>query len=297
MHAFFEGLTGPDRPLRVLVVTGGHRYDEAAFGAMMDELGDEHHWVWATARQPCAQRWFNPTLAGAWDVILCHDVAGLHLERGEEPVAVGPTSQQAAAIVGMLDAGQPLVVLHHAVASWPAWEGWAEAIGARFHYGPGVLRGRPRRGSGYRYGTFPLVIADKEHPIAKGLGDFELEDELYHFDVLTDVVHPVAFWATDFSGELFTYTYDEVCQGIPSGATCEPDGIGPDLAAWTTTAGASPIAVLTPGDGPAAFVHPGFRQLLTNSILWAASGRARSHARSHRRRIDPSVNPPVQAPA
>lgn len=293
MHVFFEGLTGPERPLRVLAVTGGHRYDEVAFGAMMDELGRTHGWVWATASQPEAQRWFDPSLAGAWDVIVCHDVAGLALERGVEPVVVGPTPEQAAGIVDLLDAGQPLVVLHHAVSSWPGWEGWAEIVGARFHYRPGVLRGRERRGSGYRHGTFPLVVADREHPMAAGLEPFVLDDEIYHFDVLADVVHPVMFWDADFSGALFTYTYDEVRDGVPSGADCSVDGVGPDLAAWTTTAGASPVAVLAPGDGPSTFAHPGFRALFANSVLWAASGRARSHAKSHRRRIDPTVPAPV----
>jgi len=276
-------------PLRVLAVTGGHRYDEAGFASMMDTLATRHGWVWAHARQPDAQRWLTVRNAGFWDVILLHDIAGLQLQRGAEPEPVGPTADQADQLVRLLQEGQPLVVLHHAVSSWPGWEGWAEVVGARFHYRPGVLRGAARRGSGYRLGRVPVHVVDRDHPLAAGLGDFELDDELYHFDVLTDVVHPVLRSSADFDGSLFIYTYDEVRLGVPSGATCAEDGEGPDLVAWTTVAGSSPVAVVQPGDGPATFAHESFRTLLANSVGWAASATAREHAASHPRAIDPTV--------
>jgi type 1 glutamine amidotransferase len=277
------------RPLRVLAITGGHRYDEAAFDAMMNDLCEVHDWVWALARQPDAQKWLRADHAGVWDVILLHDIAGLRLKRGTEPVPVGPEPDQARQLVQLLEAGQPLVVLHHAVSSWPAWDGWAEIVGARFHYRPGVLRGVRRRGSGYRHAAVPIQVVDAEHPIAAGLQDFELDDELYHFDVLSDVVHPVLRSTADFDGRLFTYTYDEVRQGSPSGATCEEDGPGPDLVAWTTVAGRSPVGVIQPGDGPATFADASFRRLLANSLGWAASPDAHEHAMTHARRIDPAV--------
>jgi uncharacterized protein len=276
----------PDRPGRLLAVTGGHRYDAAAFAAALDDVTSAQSWVWAHAEQPTAQQWLAPEHAGMWDAILLHDIAGLPLRRGSEPVPIGPSPEQASAIVALLDAGQPLLVTHHAVSSWPAWQGWAEIVGARFHYRPGVLRGRRRPGSGYRMSSYRVCVADPAHPLAQGMDRIEFDDELYHFDVLDDVIHPVLRADADFDGALFTYTYDEVCQGAPTGRTCAAQGVGPDVIAWTTVAGRSPIAVVQPGDGPATFANPGYRTLLGNALRWLTDPAVAAHAWANPRSID-----------
>ena len=269
---------------RILVVTGGHRVAIDDFLGAIAAICDERGWVWAHATRPSAQRWLTPDFAGQWDVILLHDIAGLALKRGAEPLPIAPDPGVAEDLVALLDAGQGMVVLHHAISSWPAWEGWAEAIGARFLYAPGRLRGVDLPSSGYRVGRFTVQVTDTAHPICQGVSDFEIDDELYFAPVLTDRIQPILCHDADMSGELFQDTFDEVSNGASTGVTCADraaDGGlhgGSRLMGWTTVAGRSPLATLLMGDGPSTFAQPMFRLLLGNALDWASSSDAQAHA-------------------
>lgn len=272
---------------RILVITGGHRVAITEFLDAIAAICSERDWVWAHVTQPSAQDWLTPEHAGEWDAILMHDIPGLRLKRGEEPVVVGPDPATAADLVGLLDAGQGVVVLHHAISAWPGWEGWAEAVGARFHYRPGRLRGLDLPSSGYRIGRFTVTVTAPEHPICAGISDFEIDDELYFAPVLTDRVTPLLAHDADMDGGLFQDTFDEVSNGSSTGVTCADRGAdgglhgGSRLMGWTTTAGSSPLATLLMGDGPATFAEPMFRTLLGNALAWVASEPARAAARAN----------------
>ena len=133
---------------RLLAVTGGHRVDMADFTAMLDAVCAERGWVWAHALQPEAQRWLREDLAGEWDAVLLHDIPGLRLARGRMPEPFGPSADQAAALLGLLRAGQGLVVTHHALAAWLLDA--ANASGAATCT-PGTARGVPASGCGWRH--------------------------------------------------------------------------------------------------------------------------------------------------
>jgi hypothetical protein len=266
---------------RILVITGGHRVAIDDFLGAIAAICSERGWVWAHATQPSAQGWLTPEFAGQWDAILLHDIAGLALKRGAEPAPIAPGPGVAEDLVGLLNDGQGMVVLHHAISSWPAWEGWAEAIGARFLYAPGSLRGVDLPSSGYRIGTFNVTVTDHEHPICAGVSDFEIDDELYFAPVLSDRITPILGHDADMSGELFQDTFDEVSNGASTGVTCagRPAGGGLHggnrLMGWTTVAGRSPLATLLMGDGPGTFANPMFRLLLGNALDWVSSDEAR----------------------
>jgi uncharacterized protein len=271
---------------RILVVTGGHRVALDDFLGAVADICTERGWVWAHATQPTAQRWLTDELAGEWDAILLHDIPGLRLKRGEEPVVVGPDPQTAADVVNLLDAGQGLVVLHHAISAWPGWEGWAEVTGARFLYRPGRLRGVDLPSSGYRVGRYTVRVTDADHPVAAGLSDFEVDDELYFAPFLTDRMTPFLDQDADMDGALFQDTFDEVSHGTSTGVTCADrpaDGGlhgGSRMMGWTSVAGHSPVATLLMGDGPGTFAHPMFRLLLGNALAWVSSDEAHAAAQA-----------------
>jgi len=266
------------RARRVLVVTGGHRVAIDEFLRAVAAVCAERGWVWAHVTHPVAQEWLRPEHAGVWDAVLLHDIPGLRLKRGEAPVAVVPEPDVAEALVALLDRGQGLVVLHHALSSWPAWDGWAEAIGGRFLYAPGSLRGEDLPSSGYRMATHTVQVLDHDHPVTAGVEDFEVSDELYFAPVLTDRVHPLLASDADFSGELYQDTYDEVSHGSSTGVTCAGRPDASNLVGWTTVAGRSPLVYLQPGDGPSTFADPSFRRLLGNALDHVASPEARADA-------------------
>jgi type 1 glutamine amidotransferase len=265
---------------RVLAVTGGHRVDVEAFHAMLESVCAPRGWTWAHAVQPGAQRWLDAALAGAWDAILLHDIPGLWLRRGEEPKIEGPSVEVAQGVIDLLDVGQGVVVLHHALSAWPGWEGWAEAIGGRFLYTPGRLRGEDWPASGYRMADHTVEVVAPDHPVCAGVDTFEISDELYYAPVLLDRVTPLLRTLADLDGAGFLSAHDVVRHGQSTGETCAGRAPTSDLVGWTTTAGRSPVAVLQPGDGPSTFGHPAFRRLIANALAWVASPEAHEQASS-----------------
>lgn len=264
--------------LRVLAVTGGHRVDVEAFHAMLEAVCEPEGWTWAHAVQPGAQRWLQPAFAGRWDAILLHDLPGVRLRRGQEPHIEGPTDEVAEAVLSLLDGGQGVVVLHHALSAWPGWEGWAEAIGGRFLYLPGQLRGEQWPDSGYRMARHRIEVVEGDHPVCAGIESFEVDDELYYAPVLMDRVRPLLRTQADLEGAGFLCAHDVVSHGESTGETCAGRPPTSDLVGWTTTAMRSPVAVLQPGDGASTFAHPMYRRLVRNALRWVASPEAHAAA-------------------
>ncbi|CAA9306210.1 MAG: hypothetical protein AVDCRST_MAG07-276 [uncultured Frankineae bacterium] len=264
--------------MRVLAVTGGHRVDLEAFLLMVAAACDEVGAVWAHAVQPAAQAWLSPAHAGAWDALLLHDLPGLHLERGRPPAPVGPPAEVRAALAGLLDTGVGVVAVHHALAGWPGWEGWATALGGRFHYAPGRLRGVDWPSSGTRLATYrALPVGD--HPVLAGVDAFELDDELYCCPVLVDEVVPLLRTDADLDRAAFVSAYEHVLVGREAAPDATAHPPASDLLAWATTAGRSPLVYLQPGDSAATFGLAAYRRLLANALAWVCSEPARQWAR------------------
>lgn len=264
---------------RVLVLTGGHRVDLDALLGMVAALAGERGWRWAHAVQPTAQAWLTPEAADSWDVVLCHDLPGLHLRRGEPPAPCGPEPQVAAALGALLQRGIGVVATHHALAGWPAWDGWADALGGRFLYAPGPLHGSPWPSSGTRTTSYTARVVAPEHPVCAGLDEFALTDELYCCPVFTDRVVPLLRHDADVAPERFTSTYEHVVHGEDAAPDCSGHPPASDLVAWATAAGRSPVVYVQPGDSGATFGVPGYRRLIGNAVDWVVSDGARAWAR------------------
>ncbi|HEX6358750.1 ThuA domain-containing protein [Actinophytocola sp.] len=266
---------------RVLVITGGHRVDLGAFLGMVEDVCAQRDWAWAHAVQPSAQRWLRPEHAGRFDAILCHDLPGVRLRRGAPPTPVGPHPDTVLALTELLDRGQGLVVLHHALAGWPAWEGWAEALGGRFHYAPGRLRGQHWPSSGTRIAHYTAKVAAPEHPVCAGVTDFALTDELYCCPVFTDDVVPLLRTDADLDRTRFLRAHEHVHHGEHAAPDCSAHPPASDLIGWATTAGRSPVVVLQPGDSAETFAVPAYRRLLGNALAWVGSPPAHRWAIHH----------------
>lgn len=268
-----------------LVVTGGHRVAMAHFAAMLDAICGERGWAWTHAEQPDAQQLLHPREAGRWNVVVLHDIAGLHLRRGHEPVVDGPDTATRDALRGLLHAGQGLVVLHHAIASWPGWDGWAHAVGGRFLYAPGTLDGSELPSSGYCHGRVQVHVAAPSHPVCAGVDDFEIDDEPYLCPVFESEVVPLLTSASYPPPAAFREAHPEVVHGLQ--VDCREHPPGSNLLGWAKSAGASPLVYLQPGDGPSTFQHPSYRRLLANAMAWVASPAAHAWARANPSPVQP----------
>jgi len=262
----------------ILSITGGHSVDLVAFRAMIDDVCLAKGWRHAHAVQPAAQRWIDSDTP--FDAILCHDIPGLFLKRGHAPVASDPPVEVQAAVGRFLESGNGLVILHHALAGWPSWDAWADAIGGRFNYAPGPLHGEQWPSSGTRIATYTARVAAPDHPVCAGLHDFVLTDELYCCPVFEDRVVPLLRSDADFSTEQFISTYEHVVVGEERAPSCAGHPAASNVIAWATSAGRAPIVFIQPGDSAETFGLPEYRNLLGNALAWVTSADGRAWATS-----------------
>jgi len=262
----------------VLVVTGGHPFDQDRFLATFDELRGIR---WHHAAVPDARRYFRPERAGEFDAIVCYDMQGFEFRKPDPPRLLEPPADYAEGFRRMLEAGQGIVFLHHAISAWPAWPLWAEVIGGRWHYLPGELDGRRWPSSGYTAEVPHRVSClDPSHPICAGVeGGFDIVDEVYLNPILLDRIVPLFRTDFDTSPEHFYSGELAVCGRLwARDGWTHPPGSG--IIGWVKTAGISPIVYFQPGHGPSAYANDGFRRVLSNAIAWVASKEAHSWAAS-----------------
>jgi type 1 glutamine amidotransferase len=237
---------------------------------------------WEHVQPPEARGLFRGDKAGLWDAIVCYDMQGIEFRKPDPPRFESPPADYASGIVAMLEAGQGIVFLHHAMSAWPAWPLWPKIVGGRWHYMPGELDGTQFPASGYtREVEHRISAVDPGHPICAGFEEgFSIVDEVYLNPVLTEIIHPIL--RTDYpmdSGAFFSGQLAITGQMYSSEGWSHPAGTG--LVGWVKAAGQSPIAYLQPGHGPAAYGNASFRALLSNAIGWVASADAREWAKAN----------------
>lgn len=102
------------------------------------------------------------------------------------------TEAQQEALLAWVKAGHGYVSIHGADNAAPDWiPAWREMLGGVFSH-----KGLPD--SKTKKGTFAIKIADTDHPITRGLKDFELKDELYYHIQMVPGVEPLA--TTEYEG-------------------------------------------------------------------------------------------------
>ena len=251
------------------MVTKGHPFDAPAFFAVFDSIDGIE---WTHVEHPDALGLVDPARAAEFDVFVMYDMPGITFTRADPPVEFPePPPGYPEAFQRLLDEGKGMVFLHHAIAGWPAWEGYAEIVGGRFHYQPAALDGIDYPDSGYRHDvTHTVEVLDPTHPICAGIDPtFSITDEVYLFPVLEDRVEPLMRSSYDFVDSNF-YSADLAIRGSRNDRTGWHHPPGSNLVAWTRTVGASSIAYVQFGDGPDTYADPNYRRIVANAIRWAA---------------------------
>jgi uncharacterized protein len=263
---------------KVLVVTAGHSFEAEPFFAIFDaDTGID----WEGVEQPDAMACFGPEQVGRWDAIVMYDMPGLRFVDGET-IFVDPPEDFQRRFIGMLEAGQGFVFLHHAMSAWPSWPAYADIIGGRFHYTPAEFHGTMWPDSGYHFDvTHHVSVLDVDHPVCAGVDDgFELTDELYMVPVLEDSLQPLLRTDAPMTSDHFYSAALAIKKRYNdrSGWTHPPAS---PLLGWVKTAGRSPVVYLQPGHGPSAYGNASYRRLVANAIRWVASPDAHRWAQEH----------------
>lgn len=218
-----------DKKIRVLLTTGGHAFEVDPFYAMFDAMPGVEY---TKAELPKDAGLLKPGLEKQFDVIVMYDMS--------PPI----TPDQQRAFAELLNRGIGLVPLHHNLGAHRDWDEYARIIGGKFVFKDSTIDGKQYSKTPWSHDEdLRIRIADKEHPITKGMADFEIHDETYGKFYLEPDVHVLL-------------------------KTDHPKN-NPDVA-WTTSYGNSRVFYLMLGHDGKAYANPSFRELLHRGIRWAA---------------------------
>lgn len=150
-----------------------------------------------------------------------------------------PTPEAQAGLLNYVKSGKGLLSVHFSCSSYQEWDEYHELLGRWWKRGVG--------GHGPR-GQFRVKIDAIDHPITKGIGDFEADDELYAKLTGDAEIEVLASAFSEWSGKVeplvFTKKYGEgrVVQSL----------LGHDVKARS---------------------NPAYQTILVRSAEWAATGK------------------------
>mgnify|MGYP003964187417 FL=1 len=251
--------------INLLVITRGHPFERDPFFEMIDSLGFQ----WSHIEHPAAQNFFEADNIKKYNAILFYDMPGLNFESNpnEESFFVNPSEYFKKNFIDRLSDGIGCVFLHHSLAGWPLWDEYSEIVGGKFLYKPGKVRGVESPDSGYRHFVDYKVMPVGDHPITRGLEEFEIEDELYLAHVFEDSINPILKSNYSFKKDNFYSASNALAGNLNSNENWNHDD-GSNLVGWTKNYKKSAITYLQFGDGVKSYKNENVRNLVRRSISW-----------------------------
>src|SRR5436190_15307707 len=233
---FFNGAVSPasepqqsSNKTRLLVVTGGHNFEQEPFFKLFK---DNPEITFQAVEHPNAHALLKPEPAKQYDVLVVYDM-------WQEI-----TEEAKADFVARLKQGKGLVALHHAIGSYQQWPEYWKIVGAHYYMQKTVVDGLEKLRSAYKHDMhFKIHVADPEHPVTRGVKDFDMHDETYKwFDVYPDS-HPLL-------------------------TTDEPESN--KVIAWAKTYEAARVVYMQSGHDHFAYENPNYQKLLRQAIWWVS---------------------------
>jgi len=159
--------------VKVLILVGGHGFDQASFDKFWGGYADIESHIWKGSPYTA----FDDISRFKEDVIVMYNLSS------------GMTEKQKQNLLKLLEQGVGLVVWHHALANCQDWAEFEKIAGAKFWLKPGERNGTQIARSGTGGGKVKIHIEDPSHPITKGISDFEVADETYNHQTFCDGIH------------------------------------------------------------------------------------------------------------
>jgi type 1 glutamine amidotransferase len=215
----------PEAPLRIVVITGGHFHDASFYGLM-----DGIEGVKSAPVMSCAEA-FAEDRRDEFDVAVFYDFTRDLDETGRKNLRA------------FVEAGKGVVVLHHALLDFEAWDWWAdEVVGAQYRLAPKGKTPASSVKDGIRMAVAPTPGVS--HPSLNGIEAFEVADEGYR-------------------------DLDRVAHLQPLLVLTAPVDGSDDVVAWVGPSRTSRVVATSLGHGPECYKHPAYRQFVHNAIRWA----------------------------
>jgi uncharacterized protein len=137
-----------------------------------------------------------------------------------------------------------VVSLHHNIAAHPDWPEFTKIRGGRYFLKPQEWAGKQYARSAWKEGEqIHVTVADKDHPITRGLSDFTIHDETYN-----------GYYVEPGARVLLTTDHPKNERTI----------------AWISPYGKSRVFYLQLGHDSKAWSNPAYVEILSRGIRWAA---------------------------
>jgi uncharacterized protein len=222
----------PDR-IRVLVVTGGHDYNQSTFNGLFESMSGTISYK--IVPFPDAFSMFTPQKRNEFDVVVFYHMWQTITEEQKEDM------------IDCFWKGKPLVVLHHSICAFDTWDEYQRIVGGRYFHDTAIIKGRVYPPSTYKHDVYvPISVKDSANPVTRGIADFELFDEVY--------------------GGFY------VERGVTTLLTTDHPDSSPTIG-WSHYYGKSRVVTIQPGHDTPAFQSPVYRQLLLQAIDWVYRGK------------------------
>ena len=220
------------KPIRVLLITGGHSYNEETFNAMFKSFGEAV--TFQIAEFPSALDMFLPESRDKYDVLVFYHMWQTISE------------EQKRIFIDCISQGKPVVALHHSICAFDDWEEYRHIIGGKYFHKPTIIDGKEYPACTYIHDLhFRAAVVDKNNPVTEGVKDFDLFDETYK-----------GYWIEPGVTPILTTT----------------DTTSTHVIGWTKKYGKARIVTLQSGHDSPTFENPAFRQILIQSIRWVNAG-------------------------
>ena len=224
-----DAVQNPSGKIRVLLVTGGHGFEKGPFFKLFKDNPDI---TVQAVEHPHAHALLTAEAARQWDVLVMYD---FNQQISDEAKAD---------FVARLKEGKGLVVLHHAIAAYPAWPEYWDIIGAHYYLAPTNVAGVAKARSGWKEGLhFRIHVADPQHPVTRGMQDFDTHDEAYKWFDVSPACHPLL-------------------------TTDEPESN--KVIAWAKTYQGARVVYIQSGHDHFAYENPNYQQIVRQAIQWVA---------------------------
>lgn len=226
------GSAAPE-PIEAVLVTGGHDFDASAVLGCFNALEGVHV---THAPQKDDSELFEDVSKWPYQAIVFYNM-------GQK---ISPERQKN--LIGLLEKGVGVIVLHHAMADYSDWPEFETIAGVRFLLKSREQGGTTIPGSTYKDNRdFKVHVANPDHAITKGIADFDVHEETYKGCV----------FAPDNTALLTT---DEATSDAVIG--------------WTRTYKNAKVCGIQVGHGPQVFSQEPYRKLLAQAIRFCANGAA-----------------------
>jgi type 1 glutamine amidotransferase len=223
----------PAKPIRILVITGGHSYKVEQFNQMLISMGENI--TYQIAEFPAAYDMFLPENRNKYDVLVFY-----HMWQSI-------TEEQSKVFADCISQGKPLVALHHSICAYDDWPEYWNIIGGKYFHKETSFKGKLYQPCSYIHDLhFKVKVSNTKHPVTKGVNDFEISDETYKGYYVEEGVIPLL-------------TTEEPSSTLVIG--------------WAKTYGKARVVVLQSGHDVPTFENPSFRKLLKQSIEYVYLGK------------------------